>query len=67
MPPSRRLADLEKALELRYETLGEAEKRIAFTDEIFSKNAIKQRIREEVFQNFASRYLNDFSGDTNSC
>lgn len=48
MPPIRRLADLEKALELRYETLGEAEKRLAMTDEIFSKNAIKQRIREEV-------------------
>lgn len=48
MPPSRRLTDLEKNLELRYETLGEAEKRLAMTDEIFSKNAIKQRIREEV-------------------
>ncbi len=48
MPPSRRLADLEKALELRYETLGEAEKRLAMSDEIFAKNAIKQRIREEV-------------------
>jgi hypothetical protein len=48
MPPSRRLTDLEKNLELRYETLGEAEKRLAMSDEIFSKNAIKQRIREEV-------------------
>lgn len=48
MPPSRRLIDLEKSLELRYETLGEAEKRLAMTDEIFAKNAIKQRIREEV-------------------
>lgn len=48
MPPSRRLVDLEKNLELRYETLGEVEKRLAMTDEIFSKNAIKQRIREEV-------------------
>ncbi|MCL1463819.1 hypothetical protein [Argonema galeatum] len=48
MPASRRLADLEKALELRYETLGKAEKRLAITDEIFAKNAIEQRIREEV-------------------
>ena len=48
MPPSRRLADLEKTLELRYETLGEAEKRLAMSDEIFAKNTIKQRIREEV-------------------
>ncbi|MFB2896574.1 hypothetical protein ACE1CI_26980 [Aerosakkonemataceae cyanobacterium BLCC-F50] len=48
MPPSRRLADLEKAIELRYETLGKVEKRLAMTDEIFAKNAIEQRIREEV-------------------
>ncbi len=48
MPPSRRLADLEKSLDLRYETLGEVEKRLAMTDEILAKNAIKQRIREEV-------------------
>jgi hypothetical protein len=48
MPLNRRLGDLEKALELRYETLGKAEKRLAITDEIFAKNAIEQRIREEV-------------------
>lgn len=48
MPSSRRLVDLEKNLELPYETLGEAEKRLAMSDEIFAKNAIKQRIREEV-------------------
>ena len=48
MPPSQRLADLEKALELRYETLGKVEKRLAITDEIFAKNAIELRIREEV-------------------
>ncbi|GEM_PF-4170115 len=41
MPPSRRLADLEKNLELWYEQLGAAEKRLAITDEIFAKNAIE--------------------------
>lgn len=48
MPPSSRLADLEKTLELRYETLSKAEKRLAITDEIFAKDAIEKRIREEV-------------------
>ncbi|MEG4318840.1 MULTISPECIES: hypothetical protein [unclassified Microcoleus] len=48
MPPSQRLADLEKALELRYETLGKVKKRLAMTDEFFAKNAIELRIREEV-------------------
>jgi len=43
---TQRLTDLEKNLELRYETLGKAEKRLAITDEIFSKNAIELRIRE---------------------
>jgi len=45
---TQRLTDLEKNLELRYETLGKAEKRLAITDEIFSKNAIELRIREEI-------------------
>jgi hypothetical protein len=48
MPPSQRLADLEKILELRYKILGDAEKRLAITDEIFAKSYIQQRIREEV-------------------
>lgn len=48
MPPSRRLTDLEKNLELRYETLGEAEKDLAMTTDTFEITRIKQRIRERV-------------------
>ena len=48
MPPSRRLADLEKIVNLRYETLGEAETDLAMTTNTFEKTAIKQRIREQV-------------------
>jgi hypothetical protein len=48
MPPSRQLADLEKILDLRYETLSKASKRLAMTDDIFAKDAIEKRIREEV-------------------
>jgi hypothetical protein len=47
MPPSRKLAEIEKQLELLYETLNSAKKRLAMTDEIYAKTAIKQRIREE--------------------
>jgi len=48
MFPKQRLADLEKILELRYETLTKAQKRLAITDEIFAKDAIEKRIREEI-------------------
>jgi hypothetical protein len=48
MAPSRRLTDLEKNLELRYETLGEAEKDLAMTTDTFEITRIKQRIRERV-------------------
>lgn len=48
MPPSRRLADLEETLDSLYETLGEAQKRLAYANDIFEKNSIKQRIRREV-------------------
>jgi hypothetical protein len=48
MPASPRLAEIEKELELRYEILNSAKKRLAMTDEIFAKTAIKQRIREEL-------------------
>lgn len=48
MPPSRRLADLEETLDSLYETLGEAKKRLAYANDIFEKNGIKQRIRREV-------------------
>ncbi|MCC3573342.1 MAG: hypothetical protein JGK30_14715 [Microcoleus sp. PH2017_40_RAT_O_B] len=48
MPPIRRLTDLEKTLELRYETLGEAEKDLAMTTNTFEITSIKQRIRERV-------------------
>ncbi|WP_293334952.1 hypothetical protein [Microcoleus sp. CAWBG58] len=48
MPPSRQLADLEETLDSLYETIGEAQKRLAYANDIFEKNAIKQRIRKEV-------------------
>lgn len=48
MPPSRRLAYLEQTLHSLYETLGEAQKRLAYANDIFEKNSIKQRIRKEV-------------------
>jgi hypothetical protein len=48
MALSKRLAEVEKALDLRYETLSQAQKRLAMTDEIFAKTAIQQRIREEI-------------------
>lgn len=48
MPPSRRLTDLEQSLDSLYETLGEAQKRLAYANDIFEKNSIKQRIRKEV-------------------
>lgn len=48
MPQTSRLAEIEKELELKYEILNGAKKRLAMTDEIFAKTAIQQRIREEV-------------------
>jgi hypothetical protein len=48
MPLSRRLSDLEQSLDSLYETLGEAHKRLAYANDIFEKNSIKQRIRKEV-------------------
>lgn len=48
MPLNPRLAEVEKELDLRYETLNSAKKRLAMTDDIFAKTAIQQRIREEV-------------------
>jgi hypothetical protein len=48
MPLSKRLVEAEKVLDLRYEALSQAQKRLAMTDEIFAKTAIQQRIKEEV-------------------
>ncbi|MEG4084381.1 hypothetical protein [Microcoleus sp. POL10_C6] len=48
MTLSSRLAAAEKVLELRYETLNDAKKRLAITDDILAKTALRQRIREEV-------------------
>lgn len=48
MPLSRRLAALEESLDSLYETLGESQKRLAYANDIFEKNSIKQRIRKEV-------------------
>jgi phage anti-repressor protein len=48
MPLNRRLANLEETLDSLYETLGESQKRLAYANDIFEKNSIKQRIRKEV-------------------
>ncbi|MCP2730088.1 hypothetical protein [Limnofasciculus baicalensis] len=48
MDSKQRLANLEKILNLHYETLDAARKRCAVANDIFEKNAINQRIREEV-------------------
>ena len=45
---SQRFTDLEKVLESLYETLGQVERRLAITNDIFEKTSIRQRIREEV-------------------
>lgn len=67
---TQRLIDLENALELRYETLGKVEKRLAMTDEIFSKNAIELRIREEVLpeiRKYEAEYWEVMSQEARSC
>ncbi|OUL24312.1 hypothetical protein BV378_18080 [Nostoc sp. RF31YmG] len=48
MRPSERLANLEQVLNLLYETLTEAQNRLAITESIFARTAIKQRIRQEI-------------------
>lgn len=44
---AQRLADLEEILDSLYETLGEAQKRRAYANDIFEKDAINQRLRKE--------------------
>jgi hypothetical protein len=48
MPLNQRLTDLEESLDSLYETLGEAQKRLARTNDIFEKTSIKLRIRREL-------------------
>lgn len=55
MPSSQRLTNLEETLDSLYETLGEAQKRLAFANDIFEKNSIKQRIRKEVLPEIRER------------
>ncbi|WP_414580785.1 hypothetical protein [Scytonema sp. PCC 10023] len=45
---STRLIDIDEILDLRYEILTKAEKRLAIVDDIFAKISIEQRIREEI-------------------
>ena len=59
MNSKQRLADLEKILDSLYETLGEAQKRRAYANDIFEKNSIKQRLRQEVLpeiRNYEQEY-----------
>ncbi|MBW4541058.1 MAG: hypothetical protein KME43_18250 [Myxacorys chilensis ATA2-1-KO14] len=55
MPSSQRLTTLEETLDSLYETLGEAQKRLAFANDVFEKNSIKQRIRKEVLPEIRER------------
>jgi dsDNA-specific endonuclease/ATPase MutS2 len=48
MNPKQRLADLEEILDSLYETLGNAQKRRAFANDVFEKDGINQRLRKEV-------------------
>ncbi len=69
MPPSRQLADLEETLDSLYETLGEAQKRLGYANDIFEKNAIKQRIRKEVSPEickYEAEYWNLLAQETRS-
>jgi|SRR4028118_119195 hypothetical protein len=59
MDSKQRLADLEEILDSLYETLGEAQKRRAYANDIFEKNSIKQRLRQEVLpeiRNYEQEY-----------
>jgi hypothetical protein len=70
MTPSPRLAEIEKELELKYETLNSAKKRLAMTDDIFAKTAIQQRIREEVLPEIRqceAEYWNLLAQEAGSC
>ncbi len=70
MPPSRRLADLEETLDSLYETLGEAHKRLAYANDIFEKNSIKQRIRKEVLpelHQYEAEYWQLLAQEARSC
>ena len=55
----QRLSDIEKVLELRYETLGEAEKDLAMTTDTFEITRIKQRLRERVLPDIR-KYENEY-------
>jgi len=69
MPPSRQLADLEETLDSLYETLGEAQKRLGYANDIFEKNGIKQRIRKEVspeIRKYEAEYWNLLAQETRS-
>jgi hypothetical protein len=48
MDSKQRLADLEKILDSLYETLGKAQNRGAYANDIFEKDGINQRLRKEV-------------------
>jgi hypothetical protein len=70
MPLSRRLVDLEETLDSLYETLGEAQKRFAYANDIFEKNSIKQRIRKEVLpelHHVESQYWEALAQEARTC
>ena len=70
MPLSRRLAALEESLDSLYETLGESQKRLAYANDIFEKNSIKQRIRKEVLpelRQLEAEYWEVLAQEARSC
>ena len=69
MPQSRRLADLEKTLELLIEKLGSMEQNLAMASDAEVKISIKQRIREEIkpdIDKFQTEYWDTLAREVNS-
>lgn len=69
MPNSRRLADLEKTLELLIEKLGALQRDLAMASDPEVKISIKQRIREDVkpqIDQFKTEYWDTLAQEVNS-
>ena len=70
MDVRKRLADLEEILEVRYETLGEAEKDLAMTTDTFEVTRIKQRLRKRVLpeiRKYEVEYWELIAQESRSC
>ncbi len=70
MPPSPRLAKLEKTLELWYEQLDEAEQDLPMTTTPRERTAIKQQIRERILPELRkceAKYWEALTQEARSC